>query len=240
MTGPAALLLDVFASVPHVLVCTKGSDGRYLDCNDAFVRRARQRHRSQVVGRRAADLFPAHLAAAYDAQDAAVLRTGRAKRNLLDLIPGPSGVPLWHLTTKVVEPDGAGSLLVVVSVVAQMGLGDRAQRLADALEYVGDHLAEPLRVAALARMAQMSVDQFDRAMHRAVGMSAKQYVVQARTEAAAALLVTTSLTLSQIAAQCGFYDQSQFTRQFKAHTGLTPGQYRAGRPPAGGLVVSRR
>jgi AraC-like DNA-binding protein len=33
--------------------------------------------------------------------------------------------------------------------------------------------------------------------------------------------------IGEIAAECGFYDQATFCRQFRAATGLTPGQYRA-------------
>ncbi|MEO1981641.1 MAG: helix-turn-helix domain-containing protein [Fuerstiella sp.] len=32
--------------------------------------------------------------------------------------------------------------------------------------------------------------------------------------------------MAQVASQCGFYDQSHFSRQFKKSTGLSPLQYR--------------
>jgi len=47
-----------------------------------------------------------------------------------------------------------------------------------------------------------------------------------RIEHAVRLLSTTDLTAGEIAAACGFYDQSSFTRQFRAVLGLTPGAYR--------------
>jgi AraC-like DNA-binding protein len=34
--------------------------------------------------------------------------------------------------------------------------------------------------------------------------------------------------LSTVALECGFCDQSHFTRTFKAWTGITPGHYRDG------------
>jgi two-component system response regulator YesN len=47
-----------------------------------------------------------------------------------------------------------------------------------------------------------------------------------RLEHAVRLLSTTTLTAGEIASACGFYDQSSFTRQFRAVLGLTPGAYR--------------
>ena len=47
-----------------------------------------------------------------------------------------------------------------------------------------------------------------------------------RIDAACDRLRLSAQPIAEIALHCGFYDQSAFTRQFKAVTGLTPGQYR--------------
>jgi AraC-like DNA-binding protein len=223
----ANLLVDVFADVPHVMVCVKGPDGRYTAVNQSFVRRARRHHPHEVIGRRAGDLFPADLAASYEAQDRSLLRTGHTVRNQLEVIPGPSGAASWYLTTKVLHREPHDQpMIVVVSVEAQLGRGATADGLRAAIEFVHGHAGEAITVADLTRAAKMSADSLERAMGRALGISPKQYVLRARAELAATMLATTTRPLSAVAAQCGYYDQSQFTRQFKAHTGLTPGQYR--------------
>ena len=59
--GPTALatdtqlLLDLFDTVPHVMVCVKDVDGVYVGVNRAFVRRTRRHHAGEVLGRRAGD-----------------------------------------------------------------------------------------------------------------------------------------------------------------------------------------
>ena len=63
-------------------------------------------------------------------------------------------------------------------------------------------------------------------MRRVLGESPKQYVLRLRAEHAAMMLATTDRSLSHIAAECGYYDQAQFTRQFRAHIGTTPREYR--------------
>lgn len=229
MAHETELLLDVFADVPHVMVCVKDGDGRYTEANAAFVRRARCRSASDVIGRRAADLFAPDLAASYDAQDRAVLLTGRAIRNHLEPIEDRSGERRWYLTTKVrhTQPAvGAGATVVVVSVEAQLG-ADAATGLRAAVELAHARCTEQVRVAELAEAAGMSADRLERAMQRVLGVSPKQYVVRLRAETAARLLATTDRTVAAIAADCGYYDQSQLTRQFRELVGMAPREYRA-------------
>jgi AraC-like DNA-binding protein len=230
MTESVRLLLDLFGTVPHVMICVKDADGVYIGANRAFVRRTRRHHAHQVIGRRAGDLFPAALAASYEAQDRALLATGQAVRNQLELIADADhpGDGRWYLTTKVRHDRAAGGPVVVAtSVDAQ--LGDRAGAatgLRAAIEIVHDRWDEALRVDDLAAAAGMSTDRLERAMRRALAISPKQYILRMRAERAAALLATTRLPIAQVAAECGYYDQSQMTRQFRSHIGVTPSSYR--------------
>jgi PAS domain S-box-containing protein len=214
--------------MPHVLLCVKDPDGRYVAANDAFVRRARRRHADEVIGRRAADLFPGDLAAAYDAQDRTILRTGQALRNQLEVIPDAGGGQVWCLTTKaLVAQDGDEPLIVAVSVVAPLGRSASAAGLRAAVSFVASRMDQRIRVSDLASAAGMSPSRLERMMRRVLGVSPKAYVLRARADAAARLLATTDESIAGIATRCGYYDQSQLTRQFKARVGLTPNQYRA-------------
>lgn len=239
-SDPVDLLLDLFRAVPHVMVCVKDADGVYVGVNRAFVRRTRRRHERDVLGRRAHDLFPADLAASYEAQDRALLATGQAVRNQLELIADADhpGDGRWYLTTKVRhgrvgrhgDGDGdieRGPVVVVTSVDAQLGdRADAATGLRAAIELVHERWDRPLRVDDLAGAADMSTDRLERAMRRALAISPKQYILRIRAERAAVLLATTRRPIAQISAECGYYDQSQMTRQFRAHIGVTPKSYR--------------
>ena len=72
----------------------------------------------------------------------------------------------------------------------------------------------------------MSVVQLERTTRRIIGISVRQLLVRFRVERAIGLLATTKLALSDIAARCGYYDQSAFTRQFRRVVGVSPGAYR--------------
>jgi AraC-like DNA-binding protein len=219
------------------MVCVKDVEGRYVGVNHAFVRRARRRRTDEVIGRRAAQLFPADLAASYEAQDRALLMTGESIRNHLELI-ADAGDPRggrWYVTTKVLSStDANGTVVVATSLDAHLGnRAENATGLRAAIELAHDHCHEPLRVTDLAGAAGMSTDRLERAMRTTLAISPKQYIVRLRAERVATLLVTTARSIADIAAECGYYDQSQLTRQFRRVIGVTPASYRSeGRPGA--------
>lgn len=227
----ADVLIRVFADLAQVMFCLKDADGRYRDANDAFVRRVGKRSARQVIGRRAGELFAPDLAASYEAQDRAVFATGRPVRFQLEIITDADGTDAWYLTNKVLVDDRVPgeSLLAVISVEAKLprrgspaGVG-----LGAAIDHARAHFTEPLRVDDLARLAGMSLAQFERAITKTLGVTPKQFLQRLRVDQAALLLATTELGIAEIASICGYYDQSQCTRVFRTATGLTPGAYRA-------------
>lgn len=58
------------------------------------------------------------------------------------------------------------------------------------------------------------------------GISYHQDCIQARISYAKYLLLTTSLSVSAIAVQCGYHEDNYFLRQFQRETGTTPNKYR--------------
>ena len=99
--------------------------------------------------------------------------------------------------------------------------------VAAAVAYARTHCTEHVVVGDVAAAAGMSVVQLERATRRIIGMSVRQLLVRFRVEQAIGLLATTDRSLSSIAAHCGYYDQSAFTRQFRRVVGVSPGAYRS-------------
>lgn len=236
-----AALNDVFLGVPHTMFCVKGADGRYVAVNQAFAERA-GRSVAGVLDRTAGELFPADLAASYEAQDHRVLQSGEAIRNELELILRPDGSRGWYVTTKTRLLDERGRVVGIVAVSYDLRTGaaddDRHPRLQAAIDLARQRFAEPVRVDELAQAAGMSLPQLDRALRRTLGLSPKQLLMRARLDEAMRRLDDTELPIATIASECGYYDQSSFTRQFRRAVGMTPGVYRsaareAGRPGSG-------
>lgn len=104
----------------------------------------------------------------------------------------------------------------------QSSRGLPAFRLRKVLAYIEEHLAEDLRMDALAEVAGMSKYHFSRLFKAAVGVPPYRYVVQQRVEAAQLLLLRTDLTVTQIALRTGFSSQSHLSTAFREHAGTTP------------------
>jgi transcriptional regulator GlxA family with amidase domain len=83
-----------------------------------------------------------------------------------------------------------------------------------------------LNIAKLAKLTGMSVRQFERKFHKAYQVSPRGYLVRMRVAAATDLLRTTDLRPSEIAHQTGFYDASDFSRQFRRAMKVSPTEFR--------------
>jgi AraC family transcriptional regulator len=100
-------------------------------------------------------------------------------------------------------------------------------RLRAVAEYIEGHLDASPTLGQMAAVARLSSYHFARQFKAATGLPPHQYVILRRVERARQLLqAETDLSLAAVAADAGFSDQSQFTRHFKRHIGVTPGQFR--------------
>ncbi len=81
-------------------------------------------------------------------------------------------------------------------------------------------------ISALAADLRIHRAQLHRLFKRTYGDSPRADITKKRCAAAAELLTSTRATIAEIAVASGFYDHSQFCRQFKALTGLAPRAYR--------------
>lgn len=218
-------MAELLTDVPHVMFCVKDASGRYIAVNQAFADRAGRTSPSDVVGLRATDLFPAELAESYERQDSRLLATGQPLRNELELILRPDGSVGWYVTSKTIV--GGAIASVSVDLRAPADAGGANAGVAAAVAFARLHATEHIAVADLAGAAQLSTSQLERAIRRALGLSAKQLLLRLRLEEAILRLRTTDASVAQIAIDCGYYDQSAFTRQFRRVVGLSPGAYRS-------------
>jgi AraC family transcriptional regulator len=100
-------------------------------------------------------------------------------------------------------------------------------KLRAVVEYVEEHLDRSPTLEQLAAVARLSPNYFVGQFKRATGLPPHQYVILRRVERARQLLQTgAELSLAEVAAHAGFFDQSQFSHHFKRIVGVTPGQFR--------------
>lgn len=82
-----------------------------------------------------------------------------------------------------------------------------------------------LRIAPLARALAISQDPFEKRFRRAVGATPKHLASLVRLRHAIAQHRPGVTTLARIATDAGYFDQSHFSREFRAVTGLAPGRF---------------
>lgn len=99
-------------------------------------------------------------------------------------------------------------------------------RLKRALEYIHEHIAEGFSLETLASVVGISQFHFARMFKQSTGLTPHQYLVEQRLEKAKKLLVTSDLTISDVAYYCGFASQSHLTRLFRQYLNITPKAYR--------------
>ncbi|GAB3511020.1 hypothetical protein GCM10027341_50040 [Spirosoma knui] len=100
------------------------------------------------------------------------------------------------------------------------------RRLLLAREYVHDTLTEPTRLSDMAAVACLSDYHFLRSFKAVFGESPYQYVLRHRLQKAVNLLQSSSLSISEVAAACGFDEVQAFTKLFRKQHGLGPMRFR--------------
>jgi AraC family transcriptional regulator len=98
--------------------------------------------------------------------------------------------------------------------------------LSPVMALLNESYTRPLRITALAACAGVHPVHLARVFREVHRCSIAQYQTALRVRRACALLGVSDYTLSQIALQTGFADQSHFTRAFTATTGCPPGEFR--------------
>lgn len=100
------------------------------------------------------------------------------------------------------------------------------QQLQRVIAYIKDQPSQELTLEVLAAQTSYSASHFARLFRQTTGETPHQYVLRQRLEHAQQLLAAADVPLAQVAAECGFADQSTFTRAFTRALGVTPSAYR--------------
>ena len=94
------------------------------------------------------------------------------------------------------------------------------------IDYIEQHLDQPISLGELAGRCALSEYHFARMFRESFGLPPHQYLLARRLTRARELLRGTRQPLGEIALACGFASPSHFANRFKQALGGTPGEYR--------------
>jgi len=92
-------------------------------------------------------------------------------------------------------------------------------------EYIRTNYAQDLSLSALGRKFGLSVSFLSRKFKECSGIGINEYITNVRIHNAAILLSDDSLSVTEVAARCGYADSNYFASVFKRIKGTTPLKY---------------
>lgn len=105
------------------------------------------------------------------------------------------------------------------------------ERLKPAIAFMDQRLLENPRLADIARTVHLAPNYFHRKFTEAFHITPFDYMLGRRMNLGRQLLLSTNLTLAQIAERCGFYSAFHYSKLFKKHCGVSPKQFRGRSSP---------
>ena len=222
--------LPLFDALPDAAFFGKDRQSRFCRVNRCFLGLHGCTDPAEMISKTDFDFHPPALAAEYVADDRRIMEMNQPAHDQPWFMPHHTGMPRWYLGTKVPLLNPSGKVIGLAGVLRPIDQPGNAphdyQRLTPALEHAVRHYRKSVSIPDMARRAGLSTSQLQREFRRLFRMSPSEYLMRLRLQLARRQLTESNAAIGSIAASCGFYDQSHFTRSFKKYIGLTPLAYR--------------
>jgi PAS domain S-box-containing protein len=216
--------------LPDTYFYAKNDKGQFVMTNEAIAKMLGARNAAEMIGKTDRDYTPCDLADQYVAEDRRVMQSGKPAVNQAWLAYDSHGSLKWCLSSKIPLFGDGGKVVGIAGAmqdIHEVGLFLKPyHEMEQVMAEVFARYSEKIEILSLARLAHLSLSQFDRRFKHLFQMTPQQFVLRVRIHAASRLLVSTRESAAQIAFQTGFYDQSYFIKQFQKLMGITPVAYR--------------
>ncbi len=228
--GNLADLAGLFENLADVQFWIKDKEGRFLAANKAFLNHFGMKSFTEMQGKTDLDISPGHLARDYMQDDKAVLHANATMPEKMELVQEKDQSLNWYATTKTPLRDGKAQIIGTAGITRRILPVQDAKNPLHGMDRAIDHIhrkySEHLTVVGLAKIAGLSIVHFERKFRKILRETPLKYLNRIRIRAACGLLLHTDLSIGQIAIQCGYSDQSYFTKRFYSHLRIRPFDYR--------------
>lgn len=224
------LLGVVLGNADNLRLVIKDRTHRYVHVNVGWLESVSLEAEADVLGKTVFDVFPLWRAKRYHDEEVRVM----ARREVIDtceelnLVEG-GNTQLWRsLKAPRFDPRGEVCGMVIVGMLIDPEM--LRERLTDnrptAVEWMERHACEANTIENLSKEMNCSRRSLERFFQENTGMSPAKYRLQCRLARAKELLRLSGKSVVEISADCGFGDQSHFTKVFKDEVGITPSAWR--------------
>jgi len=227
--GNFEVLQFIFDLLPDVGIVIKDCDGRIVLFN-----RYDQANRSDLgqkpalIGHVDYTRFTKDVAAKKQRSDRAVIESGKPIIN--GIYSADHGYDRITIYSKAPILDESGVVMGIIAIYRYLDspqkIPDWHGHMSEVLTFIHTHYMKTLSVQELAKKMNVSVVHFERVFKKLFGDTPIEYIHRLRITASLRLLETTNTTISVIAQEIGYFDQSHFIRHFKRLRGCTPKQHR--------------
>jgi len=102
-----------------------------------------------------------------------------------------------------------------------------SNKLSTALQYIDANLTKELTITELSDLVHHHPNYFIRFFKNHLGMTPMAYIYERRLEKAKQLLMTSDMSIGEIAMATGFHDIFHFSKAFKKRIGVAPSEFRS-------------
>ena len=228
---PGQIALGLFEALPDVIFWIKDSSHHLLFVNQAYGELWGQSP-DWFVGKTDSDINVDELARVYRQDDEKVTSSGEAMHNKMELVTRKAGGVEWRMTSKIPIYSKSGELIGTAGVSRRLDqqeghpLPAPYRAMSKLVEYVHEHVSQPLSVEQLAKLAGMSISTLERRFRSHLGTSPKRFILHSKVTAACERLLSTPMTISEISESLGYNEHASFTRAFTAVMHMSPTAYR--------------
>ncbi|MBO93883.1 MAG: transcriptional regulator [Opitutales bacterium] len=221
---------ELFEHIPDISFFVKNRGYQLLMANRAFWERLGCASEEELLGKNDFELFPPRLAEHFRRDDEEVLLTGAAKLGIVELFFNRQRLPDWFTTDKMPVFGRNGRVIGIMGIARRHPNRESFGMDSEGIGRVVDHLRQCFRsrikINDLVKTSGMSSRQLHRKFREIFGTTPLHFLNKTRVEAACDDLLEMDKSISEIALETGFYDQSSFTQHFRKHVGMTPLRYR--------------
>jgi len=225
------LIADIFDNLPGFIYFVKDTHQRYVAFNKRLLKIFAVQTPQEILGHSDDQFMPPNLFKEIQKDDLLVLETGKHIINRVELVPRGNGFVDWSTTTKKPLIDSIGKICGIVDVTRPFSQGNTSlkanEELGHALTTIHTSYRENIPITQLASSVNLSLSSFLRKFKTCFNMTPKEYIRHLRIQEACHEITQTNKSFAEISYECGFADQSHFSREFLKIMKEPPSSYRS-------------